>query len=66
MGTQQSGMLELKVADIVKDAHVVVHAREAAKKILLKDPELSHELNSGIRNKLNELRSARPNWGEIA
>ncbi len=41
MGTQQSGVLNLKIADIVKDNDILQHARFYAKKILLKDPDIT-------------------------
>ena len=40
MGTQQSGILNLKIADIVKDKDILEHARYYAKFILDKDPSL--------------------------
>ncbi len=66
IGTQQSGMLNLKVADIAKDNHLVVLARNAAKKMLEKDPALEHPMNAGVKKQLNRMLGARPNWGDIA
>jgi len=40
-GTRQSGVLKLKIADIVEDAHIVEETRDAAKKLLEYDPQLS-------------------------
>lgn len=44
-GTQQSGLLELKIADIVEDAPILQAARAAAADILAGDPQLSAECN---------------------
>lgn len=66
MGTQQSGMLDLKIANLSKDGQLVVLAREAAKKILLDDPSLEKEANRGVRIRLSGLLKDRPNWGRIA
>ena len=38
--TQQSGILRMKIADIVKDSKLLKIARELAKEILKKDPNL--------------------------
>ena len=38
MGTQQSGILKLKIADLVKDHELLKIARDEAKSVLIKDP----------------------------
>ncbi len=38
MGTQQSGVLNLKIADIIKDKDILQSARVYAKKLLKEDP----------------------------
>ena len=40
---QSGGRSSLKLLRVVKDADVVVHAREQAAELLARDPELSHE-----------------------
>ena len=40
MGTQQSGVLDLKIANIVKDKDILSLARHWAKKVLVADPKL--------------------------
>ncbi len=42
MGTKQSGYLEFRKADLVKDYEILLLAREAAFKLLEKDPELKN------------------------
>ena len=40
MGTQQSGVLRLKIANIIQDKELLGIARESAKNILKEDPKL--------------------------
>lgn len=42
LGTKQSGYLEFKKADLVKDYEILLSAREAAFKLLEEDPELKN------------------------
>lgn len=51
-GTQQSGVLDLKIADIVKDNLMLVQARELAVKIIQEDPQLVLERNVLLRKQL--------------
>lgn len=48
-GTAQSGVLELKIADIVKDEPLVRRAREFATAIVNNDPNLSHPDNALLK-----------------
>jgi ATP-dependent DNA helicase RecG len=66
MGTQQSGMLDLKIADLARDGAIVVLARDQAKVLLEKDPDLSSPQCSMLREILKEALRSRPNWGKIA
>lgn len=66
MGTQQSGALNLKIADLSKDAQLVVSAREEARTILTADPNLQLPENSIVRNILTTILKEKPNWGKIA
>lgn len=66
MGTQQSGDLNLKIANLAKDGGLVSIARDAAKEILVNDPSIEKEENKGVRSVLSELLKSRPNWGRIA
>jgi ATP-dependent DNA helicase RecG len=66
MGTQQSGLLNLKIADIAKDAQLVVMAREEARKILELDPGLERPQHLKLREILINVLNSKPNWGEIA
>jgi len=66
LGTQQSGILDLKIANLSKDSQIVGLAREVAKSVILNDPNIENEENKGIRSKLSEMLKSRPNWGRIA
>jgi ATP-dependent DNA helicase RecG len=66
LGTQQSGVLELKMADISKDHQIIILARNAAVNLLDEDPQVSLEKNSSIRNKMAQILKSKPNWGQIA
>ncbi len=65
MGTQQSGMLELTIADLAKDGPLVSLTREIARGILKKDPDLGLDVHSGLRKKLEAILRSKPNWGKI-
>lgn len=66
MGTQQSGDLNLKLADLAKDGALVGIARDAARALLVKDENLLNPENGLIKEKLNKILRARPNWGKIS
>jgi ATP-dependent DNA helicase RecG len=66
MGTQQSGTLQLKVSDIVKDSEILYRAREAAEWILARDPELTLAEHQGIRTTLNRLLKGNLLWSYIS
>jgi ATP-dependent DNA helicase RecG len=52
-GQEQSGEATFRVADPVRDENLNVRAREAAEKILERDPELTSKENAGIRKVLS-------------
>jgi ATP-dependent DNA helicase RecG len=66
MGTQQSGVLELKIADLSKDSQLVILAREAARNMLENDPNLISPEHSMLREILIDLLKTKPDWGKIA
>lgn len=49
-GTRQSGVLDLKVADIVKDEGLMAQVRTLAQNVLADDPNLTKSQNLPIRN----------------
>ncbi|MCF8367584.1 MAG: ATP-dependent DNA helicase RecG [Bacteroidales bacterium] len=65
-GTQQSGILDLKIADIVKDEKILRYARSAAIQLLEYDPELLSEKNQAIAKHLKQINSSKTNWSLIS
>jgi ATP-dependent DNA helicase RecG len=66
LGTQQSGLIDLKIADLTKDNHIVVMAREVAREILHKDPSLTLPENSKIKEQVLKILNQKPNWSKIS
>jgi ATP-dependent DNA helicase RecG len=66
MGTQQSGALNLKIADLAKDGELVTEAREEARNILNSDPGLEFRTHEMLRMLLSEVLKNKPDWGKIA
>ena len=65
-GTQQSGVLDLLVADISKDGKILQEARHTALAILEKDPELEHDAHFPIKRHIASLDHATTNWSRIS
>ena len=66
MGTQQSGVLNLKIADVVKDTQILVSARNTALKLLEEDPNLSEEKNSLINKAFIRMSKSSKIWSNIS
>ncbi len=66
MGTQQSGILDLLIADLSKDTKLLQTAREEAIAILQEDPELKSNINQAIRNQVDQLQRSSTNWSRIS
>ncbi|TRO65366.1 ATP-dependent DNA helicase RecG [Christiangramia sabulilitoris] len=66
MGTQQSGVLNLKIADIVKDNSILQLARNYASEILKEDPNLSRDENQVIKNAYARLVKNKTIWNYIS
>ncbi|HPF89656.1 MAG TPA: ATP-dependent DNA helicase RecG [Flavobacteriales bacterium] len=66
MGTQQSGLPELHIADLVADVHVLQQARQVATRLLDMDPQLKDHKNAPIRTALAERKRGKPLWGRIS
>lgn len=65
-GTQQSGALDFKIADILLDEKLVTLTRETAKTTLSEDPELSSPQNFRIAKKLHQMLKDSPFLGMIS
>lgn len=66
MGTQQSGVLDLLIADLGKDGKILQHARESAIEILEADPELMRPENNVIKIQIESMRKSAVNWSRIS
>jgi len=66
MGTQQSGILNLKIADIVKDNDILKLARSYAFKILKDDPNLAKDDNRVINYTYQLLGKHKNIWNYIS
>jgi ATP-dependent DNA helicase RecG len=66
MGTQQSGVLNLKIADIIRDKDILLQARYYAKRILTNDPSLSLAENKAILNTYKQLSKYKNIWNYIS
>jgi len=66
MGTQQSGVLNLKIADVVKDGHILARARNTAIQLLDKDPYLKNVENLPIRKTLEKMMKSSKIWSTIS
>jgi len=65
-GTQQSGTLDLKIADISKDAKLLSYCRDLAKTVIENDPELTLTENIRLRETLDSIARKNMNWGRIS
>lgn len=66
MGTQQSGILNLRIADLVKDSEILKTARNLAFQILKSDPNLSSKENAPIRKTFSRMMKHRSIWNYIS
>jgi ATP-dependent DNA helicase RecG len=66
MGTQQSGVLEMSIADLVKDSGLLEAARDEALYIYNHDPKIEHPQLERVKTHLKKIMKRRPNWGRIS
>lgn len=64
-GTRQSGMLDFKIADIVKDEKLVAYTRNLARQVLKDDPSLGKPENQRLKTTLARLMKRDTNWSVI-
>ena len=65
-GTQQSGMLDFKIADLAKDEKLVSYTRNLAIQILDDDPDLQKPEHQRLKAKVEELIKSEVNWSVIS
>ncbi|MGK0329537.1 MAG: ATP-dependent DNA helicase RecG [Paraglaciecola sp.] len=66
MGTQQSGVLNLKIADVVKDSKILVAARNTAIALLQEDSNLSKLENAPIKRTFIQVSKSSKIWSVIS
>ena len=66
MGTQQSGVLNLRIADLVKDQPVLAKAREKAIEVLKDDPRLEKPKNEPIKRTYTQIHKKNSIWANIS
>jgi len=66
MGTQQSGVLNLRIADIIKDKDILEQARNYAKSVLKLDPSLALPEHKVILNTYRQMSKYRNIWNYIS
>ena len=65
MGTQQSGVIDLKIEDLISDQKILTYARKFARQILEDDKNLSKEKNNKLLNTYNHLVKNKDLWSYI-
>lgn len=66
MGTQQSGALDLLIANLGTDSAILQHARNEAQRILDDDPNLEKPQNRAIKTQIDSMRKTEVNWSRIS
>jgi ATP-dependent DNA helicase RecG len=66
MGTQQSGVLNLKIGDLVKDANLLKMARDSAAELLKEDAKLLLKKNAPIAKAYHEIADKTSIWSHIS
>ena len=65
-GTAQSGVLQLRIADMVKDQQMMAAARNIANEWLSEDPQLTSDKSTPIREELFRLKKKKSDWSGIS
>ncbi len=66
-GTQQSGIpLDLKIANLGKDAQILSYARQIAEDVLNNDPKLENHENAMLKNQMEKKWKYEFNWSKIS
>jgi ATP-dependent DNA helicase RecG len=66
MGTQQSGVPDLKMADLMRDREVLTAARYIASRVLEEDPGLEQPQHAILNRELKRVAAGRPDWSRIS
>jgi ATP-dependent DNA helicase RecG len=66
MGTQQSGLLDLLIADLGKDSEILELARNAAEDLLAVDASLEKSENAMVKHQVAKSKKSSLNWSRIS
>ena len=66
MGTQQSGALQLKIANLIKDQELLFLARNWAESIINKDPDLQWPEHQSLKTTYVEMTKNKALWKHIS
>ena len=66
MGTRQSGLVNLKLADLTKDSKILQYARQIASELLDKDPEIVCVENRPILKEYMRAHHIKMQWSTIS
>jgi len=65
-GTRQSGVLNLRIADLARDGRILQTAREVAAQILDNDPDLTQAEHYPLRRQLEADKKKSKAWSKIS
>ena len=65
-GLRQSGMIELKIADLQTDSKILHFARQKAIELLAADPKLASSENQMVSEYYHRLKSGQMEWSKIS
>jgi ATP-dependent DNA helicase RecG len=66
MGTQQSGVLDLLIADLSTDGKILQIARQKASEVIDEDPEFERSENRIIGDQIRRIEKKTVNWSRIS
>ena len=65
-GTQQSGVMDLKLSNLARDEKILTYARKVASDLLDEDPNLLMDKNKRILDYMKALYKNKTDWGQIS
>ena len=65
LGTRQSGLADFRLANLIRDAHLLIEARQEALAWLEKDPQLKSKESAGMREILKHRWGKRLQLGTV-
>ena len=65
-GTQQSGVLDFKIANLATDGELIAKTNKIAAHILNKDASLENAENRLLKEQLEYIKKGKQNWGRIS